>query len=273
MGTSVYGGEADFYSGNFTSSALYSGSFIVVISPLFLLHSKLILNKKYMLIMIFLIVILLLLSMRRTAIFAMFIGIIAYFPFMKNKLKYLKWLGISFLVFILSFPLYKDLLYKRIDARSERFEEGSLEEEGRYVESKLIWNKIFSFDDLRFSFLGKQFFNSKGNYGLYGSNRPIHVDFNEILHGSGIIGLILYLVFLFNVFFRLIRNYNKVHKSQFNNVLYSTGMAVFIMLFSVSFSSGLFALTYRTLVFSYLGGVSGYLLSIRPLKNGIIPNQ
>ena len=267
LGSTVYGGEVDFYSGSFTSSALYAGSFIVVISPLFFLYSKLIFNKKYLMIIVLLIVILLLFSMRRTAIFAMLVGVIAYFPFMKNKLKYLKWLGISVLVFMLSFPLYKDLLFKRIDARSERFEEGSLEKEGRYVETKLIWDEIFSFKDIQYSFFGKQFFNSKGNYGLYGSNRPIHVDFNEIAHGSGITGLLLYLIFLSNIFFRLLRNYRKVDKSQFNNVLYSTGMAVFVMLFSISFSSGLFAVTYRTLVFSFLGGISGYLLSIRTIKN------
>jgi hypothetical protein len=155
--------------------------------------------------------------------------------------------------------LYFDKIESRFETRSDRFEEGALEKEGRYIETFLIWNNIFSFEDIKYSLFGKELFNTAGNYGYTDSYRVIHADLNIILNGSGLIGLVFYLFYNLKVLKDFYRFRKRVKLQSLNKLIWVISVSLLLASFATSFSSGLFSMTYRTAVFSLLGSFCGYL--------------
>lgn len=94
-----------------------------------------------------------------------------------------------------------------LDTFWERYESRGLDEgefvsieEGRFVEFGLVYSDMFI--DRRYSpIFGYELFNSGGNYGdeIYG-RRSLHSDITVIVHASGLLGLLLYVLMIIKTF-------------------------------------------------------------------------
>lgn len=122
-------------------------------------------------------------------------------------------------------------------------------EEGRFFEYKLVFSDMFV--KARYSlFTGYELFNSSGNYGDgYYGNRTLHSDLTQILHSSGLLGLILYLCIIYTAF----------RKSK-NNLTDRYDFLIFIfcsIVFAIFTLTGRFYQAYYSILF--------YLLLLFPL--------
>ena len=245
----------NFSGGNLIASSLYSGSVYLVI--FFFLSNyygglkKKSTNKLLDYLVLAGLCIVLLLSLRRTAIISPLISIsfLIFYRTSFNRVVKLALQGL--LVTIVISTQFLDILEERYKARENRFTAESIADEGRYLETVLVTRKIFSFDNFKESLFGKEFLNSSGNYGYY-NNRVLHVDLNQILHGSGILGLLIYLFFLGQILFSILLDRGK-------SDLKSLTISIFILICINSLSSGLLAISYRTIVFLIVGNLIGFL--------------
>lgn len=233
-------------------------TFVLLLAPLYL-HIQ---PKKLKLITFYIlfvaIFIMMLLMFRRTAIMVFFFGysifILNYGQFRKS----VKILILTAVVLVALFPLYGAGVLLKYEMRAEqgRFKiETLLESEARARETPAIWSEIFSFDNMRKSFFGGEAFNSVGMYGggSFGG-RMAHIDYNNILISNGIVGLLLYL----NIYFQMYRSYRKAKKTA-QNPNYRIYKAVFWVLFMssllTSMSGMMYSITFRSIVFLYLGAI------------------
>jgi hypothetical protein len=269
LGRSVYDhdGEQEFYSGNFTASALYIGSLILIVAPIFYSLTQRKYRKILYLLLIISTVLILVLSMRRTALFIVVISYAIIGFSYRNKSKVLRYGLIVFVMGFVVLGMNFDKIQNRIAVRADRFEVGALEKEGRYQEAVLIFNNILSFKDLNYSFFGKELFNSAGNYNYPDPRRVIHGDYNIITSGSGIIGLGLYLLFNLQIFLIILKQKKKRRLSKFHDLFWVISLALLVTSIAASFSSGLFAVTYRITLFGLLGSFTAILSkNILPIK-------
>ncbi|MFM7317404.1 MAG: hypothetical protein ACKO5E_10685 [bacterium] len=155
-------------------------------------------------------------------------------------------------------PAFEETIAKRIEARSDRFEAGALEREGRFMESQYVWEEVFSFDNPAKSFLGLEGFYSVGNYaeGRFGE-RQLHVDYNLIVNTIGIVGLILYLA----IFFQLAKKMRRLKRdvSGTGVILHSTFWMLLLNQFITSFAGQMYHISYRLIVFVFMGAILGTL--------------
>ena len=138
-----------------------------------------------------------------------------------------------------------DIIFKQYDARRDRFEEGALTSEARYLETIAIWDAILSFENPAKSLFGLEAFHSMGGYGAGRfRGRQAHVDYNLILVTNGLVGLFLYL----NIYFTIYRYYMKKtikgkisnsHHNQSNKNKEKIFIAVFWALFLTSMFTSL----------------------------------
>ena len=165
---------------------------------------------------------------------------------------------IASILFIISMPIFNNVLTTRIENRGDRIE-GSVQEivesEARYEETIYVWAEALSFDDPIKSFFGMQAFDSVRNYasGMF-RNRQLHVDYNLILNTLGLFGLLLY----FNMFLVIYFHYKKIAKglisTQYTKVLKAIFYVLIITQFATSFGGQMYAITFRSIIFIYLGG-------------------
>ncbi|RZL46670.1 MAG: hypothetical protein EOP00_14285 [Pedobacter sp.] len=269
LGEAVYSEEDTFLVGNLRDSwNLFTYSILLL--PLLLFQN--IKNKKNTIVIFclgFFNFIILLLSIKRIAIVGVVLGLLLqlYFTFQLKRIA--RYFFIIGFVFILSMPLYQDLLFSRLEARSGRFESGSLESEARYLETGFVWSETLSFQNPVKSFFGLEGFNSVGNYaqGKFG-DRNLHVDYNLIVNTIGLVGLFLY----FMVFVEIYRHYMKFKKIKVKvpiKVLnqFKALFLVFLFLpFFTSFGGQMYHVTFRMIIFIYLGAILGLFYRLYKVK-------
>jgi hypothetical protein len=163
----------------------------------------------------------------------------------------------------IAYPYLRETLEKRLEARSDRFESGAIEREGRFLESEYVWEEALSFDDPMRSLFGLEGFNSVGNYasGRFG-DRQLHVDYNLIVNTIGLVGLILY----FGMFIQFGRRMIAFQKrSKLNPSVSLFLRSIFWMLvvnqFITSFAGQMYHVSYRFIVFVFLGAILGTISS------------
>jgi len=245
------------YVGNVFTEGLNSIAYILVILPLILYLDKK--NKKIIIFLGALALVALLLNLKRISIIAIFIGYFFLVFFSKRKSYFIKSIVPIILLLFILYPFYKEPLQYQFMNRSDRFTEDFYENEGRYIETKLVWGEVFSFNSIQHSFFGKEMFNSSGNYGggILGE-RVIHVDYNSLLFGAGIFGLLFffyYNVIILKYFLRLKKKFP--YKDNTINMMNATFIAVFFMSFIISFSGSFGAVTFNTIRSIYLGAILG----------------
>lgn len=260
LGTSVYTTGDDFLVGNIYASALYTGSILLLLFPVLNSFNNLGFYKKWLITLImFLTLLVLLLSFRRTAVIAVAIGYTVILIYSKYKAKLILGIFLSIITLFLTFPFYEEIIITRFEARKSRFQSGAIEEEARYKETGLVWNNILSFNEPAYSLFGKELFNTAGNYGYIDKRRVLHIDYNILVNGAGLIGLILY----FLIFIKTYSISNKYlisdRKEKFLTAIRPVFLSVLFTSLVISASSGLLSITYRSILFTVIGGYLGFI--------------
>jgi hypothetical protein len=266
LGSSRYteeGEEETFYMGQLSDH--WNMFVYAILSVPVLLHFETKKGKIYISILAFLNAILILLSIKRIALAGLIGGgLINAFMTLKTK-AILKFTVIGVLIMVLSYPIYGSMLNERFEARADRFEEGSMEKEGRYLETSYVWSDALSFQSLDKSLFGMEAFNSAGTYagGIFG-DRQLHVDYNNILNTIGIVGLILYFIMFIQIW-RRFKSYVRglVIEDKFSKTMKSIFYSFFIMQFVTSVAGQMYNITFRMIVFIFIGSALGYFNNLK----------
>jgi len=259
IGKSVYTGGNDFLVGSMDDNWNVF-TYSVLIAPLILYYFRGQITKRWgVLLLSISTVMLVIISLKRIAITGLFAGNFIRFLFVPRVLIALRVLSGVIFILLIALPLYEDLIKSRLDARGSRFEQGALERESRYLETFYVWEETASFDDPAKSIFGLEGFNSVGNYGggRFGG-RNLHMDYNLIVNTIGLVGLFLYFAVFINFYQLFKKNYsrsiiNEETKKQFR----ATFFMLLITPFITSFAGQMYHISYRLIVFVYLGAIIG----------------
>lgn len=272
LGVATYTEGEEFLTGNLSGWDLYTYS--ILITPLILLFLNKKNKKRYVVLLLaFANSILIALSIKRISI-AVLIGGLGINSIVNYKLgSIFRSLIIIVIMGAMSYPLFEDILDSRLSARADRFEEGALEKEDRYRETFFVWDEILSFRNPLKSMFGLEGFNSVGNYasGEFGL-RQLHVDYNLIANTIGLVGLTLYFIMFYKIYqlFTLAYRYCPLPitiKKQLLGTFYS----LFVMQFITSLSGQMYNISFRMIIFIYLGAIIRVLNTykeIAVIKNG-----
>jgi hypothetical protein len=114
---------------------------------------------------------------------------------------------------------------------------------------------------------GESLFDSAGRYarGLLGK-RQIHLDINTVLHGSGVIGLLLFIGFYIQLY-RLFLKYKRKINFIENRLLISTFYGLYFSSIFLLFSGGMTTITFNLISALYMGGILGYFRNLISSQN------
>lgn len=252
-----YSGEI-FDVGNVFTEGLNSMAYLLTAAPLVLyLNPK---HKRLIVILSVVIFILVFVQLKRISIIAILVGLLLNLFFSRNRINIFFGLILSSLFLFIAYPLFENTLQKQVKARERRLSTQNFEEEGRYQETFVVLNEIVFSGNPALLFFGKEVFNSPGNYanGRYG-RRMIHNDYNVILHGSGVVGLILFVIWplpLF-IFYRKIKIYAKFNfeDKKLFDYMSVTFVSFLIMGYIISVSGGVNAILFNAIRMAVLGAV------------------
>ncbi|MBN1789465.1 MAG: hypothetical protein JW830_03135 [Bacteroidales bacterium] len=253
LGIDYYGGGIKL--GGFVASKLFSPALYIVLLPIIIP----LLGKRMRILAIIIAVfvfIFLLLSMRRTSVFIPVFGYMLYFLFSRRKVHFIAISAIFVVMLLALFPFYQKVLELQFQTRRETFDNPSLENEYRYKETVIIYKEVFA--STKSILIGKEIFNSSGNYykGRWG-DRPIHIDYNLILHGAGMIGLILYFLTFYDIISKYFRYQNAVPEEDYFYELKNMFKILVILCLIVSLNGGITQISYRAVLFLYIGSLLG----------------
>ena len=185
---------------------LFAANFNILPIAVFITVLKL-LNKKKTLEIVILIVaiVFIMLSLRRTVMLATLLGIVIPYLSLLNRYQIKKFIVFCGLTLSIGYFIYyntsfKDSFNERIELR--KLDERDMYEEKRFAEYEMLYNDMFV--ENRYSpWFGYDLFNSIGNYGGgFFEERSLHSDITNILHSSGILGLIIYMFMIITAFSR-----------------------------------------------------------------------
>lgn len=242
----IYRGSLAY--GAIIESYLYAPAFVVMLLPFITGYVK----KRWQILGMVLTgslsFILLVLSMRRMAVIIAGAGLILYFAWYR-KINY-RYVLLFLLAVLMLYPFYKDLLVEQVRARGWVFQKDySIRNELRYKETVSVWGEALSFKEPLISLFGREIWNSRGNYaGGAFNERTIHCDYNLVLHGAGFIGLILYLGIFADIFM-------KFAGADLDRKMKAVFISLFVLSFVVSFVGRMNFVTFRFIIFAYLGGI------------------
>lgn len=259
LGVSVYDDDS-FYKGGATAAA----PIIIALGILVIFNSF---NKKmlpYSKWITFCIVtagiFVVLLSVKRGAILALAMGLLIYFFNTSQKATAtlrLMIVGAGLLTLTLQ---YSDLLETRISSRTT--ERNELRNENRFKETFYVLEELSESNFLQVLF-GKEAFNSGVIMTKYfGRARQLHVDYNLILMGTGLVGLFMYFYF-YNIIYsqgrKIMKRAKAIHwKTQKliteNNALI---LGLIILSLTMSISGGIQFVSYRIMLFLLIGYAIG----------------
>lgn len=257
IGENQYGGTDGFTAGSFKFSRIYTGSFVLLGMPLAWLMMKKKSGRWWLGMLTVTILAILVLSTRRTSWIIVLTGMavfgIYFFRWLPRMLGAV--IGLAVVLLVL-FPLYKETLLQQLEKRQHVFVEQNgfeLESETRFEESIAVWEERIENPDLSIALFGEHLFDSVGHYdeGIH-RERPLHLDINIMLHGGGMIGLILFILFyteLVIAFFRMRVRIKSIHQ----RVTEATFVSVVAAMILLTFSGGMAAVTHNMLA-SILAG-------------------
>ena len=270
IGVSTYHEDSFYQGGASVTAPIIIASILLVFFNAYN-TKRLAFSKVLNLIIISGAVFIILISMKRGAILGFFVGILIYLLVSSKKVgTTLRLILIAFALFIFS-SQYSDTLQQRFDARST--EKNELQNENRYKETFYVVEEITNSNLFNILF-GNEAFNSKSVMKKYfGRERQLHVDYNILLHGTGIFGLLFYL-YLFYMYYRMslsIKKSTNIFKDRLYTNLISENHALVLSLIALSLimsiSGGIQFTSYRVILLFIIGFYLGEMMKFRDLKH------
>jgi len=247
-----------FQVGNLFTEGLNSMAYILVATPLIIhFRPK---NKRVIFILAIIIFVLVFVQLKRISILAILTGLMIQIIYSKNRISIAFGLIASVIIMLVAFPLYENILSVQYKVRERRLTTVNIEEEGRYQETFHAFNETIFSNDLKLFLFGKEVFNSPGNYanGRFGP-RMIHNDYNMILHGSGVIGLLLFIcwpipLYVFYRKMKILANHSFEDKRLFD-IMTVLFLNLLIMGYLISLSGGINAILFNSIRVALMGSI------------------
>lgn len=265
IGVSVYE-EDSFYKGGATASA----PIIIVLGLLVMFNSmnlkQLPYNKWLVLAVSVASLLAIIISVKRGAILALGVSLFVYFILSPNKIKSFQIAIVTGLALTFFAIQYSEVLLTRIEARTS--DANDMENENRFKESVYI---IEEFDHASIGTLlfGDEAFHSQAVFKKYfGRERQLHVDYNILLHGTGLIGFSLYMSLYFLIYSlakkvkRSLRNYFQYEAKNRIREDFALLISTILMSLIMSISGGIQFVSYRAMLFLILGVCIGQMMGI-----------
>ncbi len=275
LGVSVYS-EDSFYKGGATASAPIILSISILIFFYAFNANCLPYSKVLTIILSSISIFVILLSVKRGAIFGLLTGFIVYFILTSKKLTTsFRFITVAIgLLFILN--EYSDVIQKRVEARST--EKNDIQNENRYREVFYMFEEMSSISFLQVCF-GYEPFNSSGVMAKYfGRPRQLHIDYTILLLGTGVFGLLAYFGIFWILYNSALRLKVNITKNPYCNgklevkESFALLCSLIFLSLAMSFSGGLQFLSYRIILFLYIGYAIGRIHFWR-WRNHLIQNE
>lgn len=241
------------------SGGMYVPGVVIGLLPMILKLHKRKGEKIFIIGAAILLYIFILLNVRRTAILIPILGLLVFFYYTtpRFRLRIVTYLGIGFLILILSYPLYSGILNKRLEIRKERgrFEADFYKTENRYTDFEQMMQAIRSFDQpvKVIMGIGNNVFVDVNAYGDP-SRRMIHPDIPKIFYSLGLLGLLLY----FLIYLSILREIIKIPSIGELKDIKAGCFGLFIISVVVSVNGSITIFSFRTFIFLLLGAFLGY---------------
>lgn len=249
-GESVYV-EDSFYVGGALVQTTYTLALLALIWPTVALTAESTMMRRLSIIGVVTFIVFVLLVFRRASIVGLFVGLGVYWVLASGKIKaFARGIGVLVLVVAAS-PLFVSTLSERATARS--LENRPLEEEARLAELVIVGND-FARNGSRHALFGAELFNSPTYFNV---ERQLHVDYLILLHGGGVVGLLLYGLAHLSLLWKLHATQRGALEPRWRAESRAVFWAVIVFSAVVSLSGSLNAIGYRSALFLYLGALLG----------------
>lgn len=255
FGTSVYGGVGVLETGEgLHHNTIYTGVLIIVLSFFLIKNFR---TKYLILILNISMLTIIVLSGRRTAVVLIVLCYLIYI-ILGQKKEVIKYVLVLLIFATVTFPIYNKPLLNVIEARGQRMTlEAGIENTSRFREMQAITSIMLGSKDINYMLFGTEYLNSFGTYRssmfLVPATRILHTDYSVILHGSGIVGVTIYLLFLIFVVLKTYKSYKYYGR---NNSIVIMLTCFTIILISLTFSGSILNITFRTTFFIIFGALS-----------------
>lgn len=191
--TEMYGFTSGILFGN-----LWAAAFNTLAIALFIVFLKGISERKlFYLIVSVVSFFFIMLTLRRTVMGLSALGIlVALLTLMTQRKAKMVFLTVCMMI-VTGYVIYNNTNFlqefkERVEQR--KLDERDLAEEKRFIEYSLLYDDMFVYNAYS-PWFGYELFNSGGNYGKgILAERSLHGDIPNLLHSSGLIGLVLYLL-------------------------------------------------------------------------------
>lgn len=266
IGVNQYGGADGFTAGSFKFSRIYTGSFVMLALPMAWWLTETRWVRRWIPVLAILLIVILILSTRRTSwlVIATGAGVFAIY-FHRRLFRLLRMAALAALLLLAAWPLYKDVLTRQLEKRQHVFVEQKgfdLESETRFEETLAVWRERIGHADPLVTWFGEHLFDSIGNYdqGIH-RDRPLHLDINIMLHGAGLFGLMLFVLFHAELALTFLQLRAPL-STDTDRLLEATFLSTALSMVLLTFSGGMAAVTHN-MVASILAGSCLAALSAR----------
>jgi hypothetical protein len=251
--------EDSIYYGGANIGVTNSLTFVVLSTPLyFSLNTKLKTRKKLFVTVIILLSLLsIVFILKRSAILGLALGFTIYLFFSPQKGRVINFLALISLIAFLTLPFYVEELERRIDARTG--ERNKIENEARYKEIFYVLEE-FKEGNIKHKLFGTEPFNSRQFFGPkhFRKDRMIHGDLSSFLYGTGLIGLIWYVLIFLSLGSSNFLFYKLFFRNRTERVMIAVAFALLTSGFIITIT-GTGTIGERAIMYLTLGAIFGYL--------------
>ena len=271
-----------WHTGNIFTNGLNSIAYLAIAFPIIFPFIKRKRRKILYMLLLVIAIITVLISFKRVSVLAIPVGYMIILFLNRDIIRTSKYIILMLFFLIVTFPMYNNILEEQFQAREQTFKR-NLSYEPRYVETILVWNQALSFSSISESLFGKELFNSVNNYGLtIDRKRMIHVDYNQLLHGAGFLGLFWYLyihLFLIRKMRLYSSNYHNLNQILSNStddkkVFFKYSSSIFyafiIVSLFLSIGGGFHLVLFNAIKYLFLGSILGIWYNVYNNKNNLL---
>ena len=251
LGGSTYM-EGSFYIGGAGVGAANELAVLIIIAITFLIINDERKWKLFAIILVVIALILILVSLRRGAFLILAGALVVFYFLSPYKSEIFKYSLLTGAILIILFPLYGSVLVERYGARAES--RGgtitNIEVENRFLEFFVVPESLNREGGLSWAF-GTHNLNSE----VYFGGRELHVGYMAILHGTGIIGFVLFFIFKWSLIYKGAIHYKKAIKSDNIRLYYALYLVLIISIFIYLLTSRLHGFSVTFLTYLMLGSL------------------
>ena len=209
-----------------------------------------------------------LLGMKRSAILATGFGFLFYTLLTPYKSRLIRTIPIILILLIVSAPYYLPIIEKRFEARQERVsmtvdQLQQNETEGRVLEFYFTLDDTFGEGNVARALFGFDVFLKKD---FMGHKRMLHVDYNNMLGGAGMVGLFLFIFVYVRILQDIFRIRGFLKESLLIREIFATSVALVAVQAFLSLGGTMQGINLRGYILMYLGALLGFSVYLYKTK-------